>query len=113
HPVPGLPRWPGRGRRSRGRRGVRWPRGRQGPAHLPADPPTRADRRPLVRDRVPRRGRGGVLLHVRLIRGRGDAPVHRALAVASIGSNPVTFIDAAITDGFTTVGPRCSPADRT
>jgi hypothetical protein len=35
------------------------------------------------------------LLHVRLIDGRGDAPDHRAPAVAGIGANPVTFISAA------------------
>ena len=40
--------------------------------------------------------RGGVCVHVRLIHGRGYSPDHHALAVASIGSNPVTFIDAAI-----------------
>ena len=36
------------------------------PAHLSADSPVRPDRGSSVRDRVPRCGRGGVLLHVRV-----------------------------------------------
>ena len=41
-------------------------RHRRRPADLPADPPTGPDRGATVRDRVPRRRRRGVLLHVRL-----------------------------------------------
>ena len=39
-PVPGVPRRPARHRCARDRRGHGWQRGRQRPAHLPADPPT-------------------------------------------------------------------------
>ena len=65
-PVPGLPRRPARAGRSRERHRLRWGRDRRRPADLSAHPPARTDRRASVRDRVPRRGRGGVLLHVRL-----------------------------------------------
>ena len=48
------------------------------PADVPADPPARADRRPAVRDRVPRRRRRGVRVHVRMTRGGHDhVPSHR------------------------------------
>ena len=55
--VPRLPRWPDRGRRRRDRRRGRRPRHGHRPALLPADPPTRADCRAPIRDRVPRRRR--------------------------------------------------------
>ena len=45
---------------------------RQRTAHLPADPPIGSDRRAPLRDRVSRRGRRGLLLHVRLRRSRLD-----------------------------------------
>ena len=55
-------------------------RDRQRTAHLPADPPNGSDRRAPLRDRVPRRGRRGVLLHLRLNKtptvGRQDDDVH-------------------------------------
>ena len=55
--------------------GPTWPptaAGRQRPADLSAAPPTGPDRRSPVRDRIPRRGCRGVLLHVRLIAGIVD-----------------------------------------
>ena len=76
-PVPDLPRWAARGR-------CAWHGcclGRFGdggrPAHIPAGPPAGTDQRPPVRDRVPRGGRRGVLLHLRLSRavlGRVQRP---------------------------------------
>ena len=51
----------------RDRRGSRRPGRRSRSEHLPTHPSVRTDRRPPVRDRVPRGGGGGVLLHVRLI----------------------------------------------
>ena len=66
------------GAAARGRCGRRRQRHRSGPAHVSADPPTRRDRRPGLRDRVPRRRRGGVLLHVRVGTARR---LHAARAV--------------------------------
>ena len=64
-------------RRAAARRGARGRRRRPGQRHgdraaaVSADPATEARRRPTVRDRVSRRGRGGVCVHVRLNCGRG------------------------------------------
>ena len=45
-------------------------RHRRLPADVPADPPALADRRPGLRDRVPRRGRRGLRVHVRVAADR-------------------------------------------
>ena len=54
-------------RRVRGRRGRERRRDGRRAADLPAHPPVGPDLRAAVRDRVPRRRRRGVLLHVRLM----------------------------------------------
>src|SRR5215216_4442286 len=64
-------RWRAAGRCSRNRRRRAGQRRGQRTATVSAGPPARAHRRSTLRDRVSRFGGGGLLLHVRLIPGRG------------------------------------------
>jgi hypothetical protein len=52
-------------------------RHRRLPADVPVDPPAAADRRPAVRDRVPRRRRRGLRVHIRMTKERGPCPSQR------------------------------------
>ena len=67
---------------------------RRGAADLPTHPPTGPDHRARLRDRVPRPGRRALLLHLRLIRGTGDARGRRALGSGLFASKRGRMMDA-------------------
>src|SRR5436190_2239301 len=79
HAISRADRWPGARRCARKRRRRAGQRHGHPTAALSADPANEARHRPAVRDRVSRSGRGGLCVHIRLIRrallNRGDSPM--------------------------------------